>query len=145
MQNFKNKFFNIIKFDYIVAQKLLQKIQYYILTIIFASLLAIVFDDFMGKYNKQQERGWYLFFNVFIQSIFIIIVSYYIPKFIKLIPFIFKFTDKYIVDFKNESERPIAIALSFAFIGLQKNYKNRIETLFRKIYNLPIRVRSLNT
>ena len=131
MEHVKENFARLIRFDNIRIQKILEIGQYMLLTMVLSGYISVIIDNYMGKYDKNMST-LQLLKSILIQTIFLILGTYYIPKTIQVIPFMFQFGN-YIPSKKNESKIGIAVALAMGFRAFQSNYKVKLKALKERL------------
>ena len=128
-----NKHFNkLIKFDNIRIQKILEIMQYMIISMIIASYSGYKIDKYLGEYDKNMST-YDLFINVSIQILFICISIIYIPKIVMIMPFLLHYTNDYKPCFHKECKIGIGITLSIGFKAIMVNFKIKIVELLKRL------------
>tara|TARA_Y100000741_G_scaffold340781_1_gene302608 strand:+ start:325 stop:732 length:408 start_codon:yes stop_codon:yes gene_type:complete len=117
---------DLIKFNFIRLQKILEISQNMFVCIILSLLLSIKIDRFMQPLDKSKSKIR-IIYEIIIQLLIFCILTYYIPKIVKLIPFLFHITDDYIPSKKNESIVGISAAMAIGFRATQVNLLNKIK------------------
>lgn len=131
IEHIKKNFKRLIRFDSVRFQKILEIGQYMFLSMILSSFLSDIIDNSMGKYEENMSNSK-LIRDILIQSIFIILGTYYIPKIVYVVPFIFQYGD-YVPSKKNESKIGIAVALAMGFRAFQSNFKDKLKALKERL------------
>ena len=117
---------DLIKFNLIRLQKILEISQNMFICIILSLLLSIKIDRFMQPLDKSKSKIR-IIYEIIIQLLIFCILTYYIPKIVKLVPFLFHITDDYIPSKKNESIVGISAAMAIGFRATQVNLLNKIK------------------
>ena len=140
MNNFKKNSERLFRFDLIRFSKLLEITQYAILTFVFAFFSGILIDKIcyieITPDNIDKISNFELISKIFLQTLLIVLGSYYIQKIIILIPFIFPLTANYIPSMKNESKIGISLSMTMIYISIQKNFINKILLLKSRLFNI---------
>ena len=131
IEHIKKNLKRLIRFDSVRFQKILEIGQYMFLSMILSSFLSDIIDNSMGKYKENMSNSK-LIRDILIQSIFIILGTYYIPKIVYVVPFIFQYGD-YVPSKKNESKIGIAVALAMGFRAFQSNFKDKLKALKERL------------
>lgn len=118
----------LLRFDTIRISKLLEMIQDGIIIFILAFYLGSAIDKFCGvadeKMTNTELWGW-----VILQLIINIVAIYYIRKIAEVIPFMFSLNSGYISNKKGEVDAASGFVSSIIYIGVQKNFQNKIGLL----------------
>lgn len=126
---------NLLRVDSIRASKLLEQIQFAVIVFIIAFFVGS-YTDKLFPINKNVEdiTDFELYKDLLLQLCLIVISSYYITKLVKIIPFFFKLSDKYIPSSHGESMAGASLAMAIIFVGVQKNFQTRITILKNRFY-----------
>ena len=128
-----NYFQNLEKFmviEDIRFFKLMEIIQYSILGVLFTTYFSNIIENSFPEFDDKKKT--YVIFNeIIIQLSFIIVVGYYIRKFIVVIPFVFipiinYFNINYKCSKKNEALIGVLIGMSYVFLSTQYNFTSKI-------------------
>lgn len=132
-QNLKTLF----KFDKIRLCKLLEMSQYCIIGFTF----TLIIGNFLNIYvlsddDLRNQSSLYLFFNIMIELIIIVIILYYIKKLVNCFPYMFSFINKkYIPSFKNESNNGYIIGSSIILMITLTNLDDKLNELDKRFKN----------
>lgn len=126
---------SLLRVDTVRASKLLEQIQFAIIVFIIAFFVGSYTDKlFPVKKDVENITNFELYKDLLLQLCLIVISSYYITKFVKIIPFFFKLSDKYIPSAHGESMAGASLAMAIIFVGVQKNFQSRITILKNRFY-----------
>jgi hypothetical protein len=126
---------SLLRVDTVRASKLLEQIQFAVIVFIIAFFVGSYTDKlFPIKKDIQSITNFELCKDLLLQLCLIVISSYYITKLVKIIPFFFKFSDKYIPSAHGESMAGANLAMAIIFVGIQKNFQTRIAILKNRFY-----------
>jgi hypothetical protein len=118
----------LLRFDTIRISKLLEMIQDGIIIFILAFYLGSAIDKFCGvadeKMTNTELWGW-----VILQLIINIVAIYYVRKIAEVIPFMLSLNNGYMSNKKGEVDAASGFVSSIIFIGIQKNFQNKIGLL----------------
>lgn len=126
---------NLFRIDAIRISKILEQIQYAIIAFIIAFSIGTMTDRLFPLEKNIREISIYkLWADVILQLCIIVISAYYIPKIARSFPFLFALSDDYIVSKHGESLSGVVLAMDIIFIGVQKNFLQRISILQERYY-----------
>lgn len=126
---------NLLRVDAIRASKLLEQTQFAVIVFIIAFFVGSYTDKlFPVKKNVENITDFELYKDLLLQLCLIVISSYYITKLVKIIPFFFNISDKYIPSAHGESMAGANLAMAIIFVGVQKNFQTRITILKNRFY-----------
>ena len=130
------KFNKVFKFDIIVFHKLLEIIQYCLLTFYLTLYLSTQLNRFMihDRLILRSMTTFELIIRVGLYSILIAILARYIPKIVAIIPFIGHFNPKYKPNLKGEAMYGINISMGLAFYKVIYNFNPLIEELAFRLF-----------
>tara|TARA_B100001248_G_C27018652_1_gene290941 strand:+ start:96 stop:509 length:414 start_codon:yes stop_codon:yes gene_type:complete len=127
----------LFRFDKIRICKILEMSQYCII----GFTLTLIIGNFLNIYilsddDLRNKSSLYLFFNIMIELIIIVIILYYIKKLINCFPYMFSFiSKKYIPSFKNESNNGYIIGSSIILMITLTNLDNKLNELDKRFKN----------
>ena len=126
---------NLFRFDKIRLCKLLEIIQYCIIGFIITLISANILNNYILSGDElKNQSSIYLFFNILIELIILVIVLYYIKKLVYCFPFMFSFISKnYIPSFKNESKDGYIIGSSIILMITLTNLDKKLSELDKRI------------
>lgn len=131
----KDSIESLLRVDTIRASKLLEQIQFAVIVFIIAFFVGSYTDKlFPIKKDIESITDFELYKDLLLQLCLIVISSYYITKLVNIIPFFFKFSDKYIPSAHGESMAGANLAMAIIFVGVQKNFQTRITILKNRFY-----------
>lgn len=119
----------LIDMSHIRCQKLLEISQYVIIYFIIGLFAGIFLEKLFPKdddISVKTKSTFLLFLLILIQSITYAIISFYIYKIARIVPFLFHYTKDYIPSLKNESIFGGTVALSIIFYSMQTSLIKRI-------------------
>lgn len=126
---------SLLRVDTIRASKLLEQIQFAVIVFIIAFFVGSYTDKlFPIKKDVENITDFELYKDLLLQLSLIVISSYYITKLVKIIPFFFTLSDKYIPSAHGESMAGANLAMAIIFVGVQKNFQSRITILKNRFY-----------
>ena len=130
------KFKKVFKFDTIVFHKLLEIIQYCLLTFYLTLYLSTQLNKFMihDRLVLRSMTTYKLIIRVSQYSILVAILARYIPKIVAIIPFIGHFNSKYKPNLKGEAMYGISISMGLAFYKVIYNFNPLIEELAFRLF-----------
>lgn len=125
----KNNLLRLIRHDDIRFLKLLEIIQYASL----ASLLSLGISHIINKYTPELDKTKgksIILLEVLFQLILLIIIAYYIKKFVEIFPFIGTgLSTKYVPSKKNEANVGVEFGLAYIFVASQIKLNEKITYL----------------
>ena len=139
------KFKSLIRLDSIRLMKLLEMSYYAVISFLVVLTLGnfvnnsgymrILFDD-----ELERENIYRLVFDIIVELCFLVIIFYYLKKFLKTIPFIFSFLNRnYKPSLKSESEFGINIVMGIIMFETLGKVKDKIkianEEFKKKFFN----------
>lgn len=131
----KESFESLLRVDTVRASKLLEQIQFAIIVFIIAFFVGSSTDKlFPLQKDVENISNFELYKDLLLQLCLIVISSYYITKLVKIIPFFFNLSDKYIPSAHGESMAGAGLAMAIIFVGVQKNFQTRITILKSRFY-----------
>lgn len=117
----------LTRFDEIRFYKLVEITYYAIISFLLAIILGPILNLITPKINNEKEdKFMYILIESAINFALILIVSYYITKIIKVIPFFLNFSNKYISSLKGENEAALGFVTSIILYGSQTRLRNNI-------------------
>lgn len=126
---------SLLRVDTVRASKLLEQIQFAVIVFIIAFFVGSYTDKlFPVKKDVENITDFELYKDLLLQLCLIVISSYYITKLVKIIPFFFKLSDRYIPSAHGESMAGANLAMAIIFVGVQKNFQSRITILKNRFY-----------
>jgi hypothetical protein len=132
--NFSGKVKNILTMDSIRAQKLLEIGQFTAIAMALGFVLSYAIEKLFPAYDatKSAKR---IALELLGQALVIGFVTYYIRKIIRLVPFLFKFTDNYVSSLKGESTFGLTIGLGIVMVANMANFRAKIDRLRALTFN----------
>ena len=101
-----------------------------ITSLIAGFLLGYLIDHIFPPYVEEENKSTKsLILEVFAQSIVLAISIYYTKKIMRLIPFLFKFTNSYTPSLKGEGMYGINIGLGLVYVTNQTNFRAKLTEL----------------
>ena len=94
-KHFKDRLNKLIAIDKIRLAKIMELVQYTIISCIFCIILGICFNKIFFKYNENYNIVIQVI-QVIVQLVICSIAIFYIKKIVKLIPLIYKYPDNYV-------------------------------------------------
>lgn len=120
------------------VMELLESIQYGVLYLVAGFGLGVALDYSFPAYNEQ-TRTSVLFTEVAIQSLLLVIFTYYLRKIIKIIPFMFMldFSGKGRSTYKpyESEEYGGEVMIAIVLLGAQFNLIKKLDLLSRRFYS----------
>ena len=120
------------------VMELLESVQYGILYIVAGFALGVTLDYSFPNYNEQTKTS-VLFTEVAIQCLLLIVLTFYLRKLVKIVPFLF------VIDFSGKgktSYRPYEAAeysgeviIAIVLLGAQFNLIKKLDLLSRRFYS----------
>ena len=119
------------------VMEMLESIQYGILYLVFGFGLGVTLDYSFPSYNERIRTST-LFFEVALQCLLLIVLTYYLRKVIKIIPFLFviDFTGTGKTSFKpyQSEEYGGEVMIAIVLLGAQFNLIKKLDLLSRRFY-----------
>jgi hypothetical protein len=121
----------------ILILKLLEIFQY----VFISFFISLFITNFLNNHlyplllNNSDKINTRLYVNITIYLFILSSVYYFLARYIKRIPFVLKFLEKYtgyISSMKNENARGTELGIAFIFFNNQNNFKNLIDIFFNK-------------
>jgi len=135
----KNAVERLLRFDLIRFLKLAEITQYSIIAVIFALLIGTLINKNIPSTlddDKKPNNVLIISLETIIHISILIIVAYYLKKFVAIFPFLFKWVNKkYIPSYHQESAIGIAIGVGYIFNKTQDKLDNKLDYL-TKYFNL---------
>ena len=135
----KNAVERLLRFDLIRFLKLAEITQYSIIAVIFALLIGTLINKNIPSTlddDKKPNNVLIISLETIIHISILIIVAYYLKKFVAIFPFLLKWMDKnYIPSYHQESAIGIAIGVGYIFNKTQDKLDNKLDYL-TKYFNL---------
>lgn len=117
--------------------ELLESIQYGVLYLVAGFGLGVTLDYSMPSYNEQVKTST-LFLEVAIQCLLLIILTFYLRKLVKIMPFLFMldFTGSGRSKYKpyEAEEYGGEVMIALVFLGAQFNLIKKLDLLSRRFY-----------
>jgi hypothetical protein len=117
--------------------ELLESMQYGILYLVAGFGLGVTLDYSFPSYNEQVKTGT-LFFEVTLQCLLLILLTYYLRKVIKVVPFLFMidFTGSGKSKYKpyQSEEYGGEVMIAIVLLGAQFNLIKKLDLLSRRFY-----------
>ena len=133
---FSKKLKNILTFDMIRLQKLLEISQNMIIALFCGYFLGYFIDQLFPAYVEEENKPIStLIIEVIGQVIVLGISTYYIKKVLQLIPFLFKLSKSYVPSKKGESLVGINIGLGLIFVNNQTNFRAKLTRIRNLMFN----------
>jgi len=125
-----------LQFDKIHLEKVLEMVYYMVLAFLFSILISAGINRSMKRVTKDvKKRGTsYLVGYLVWYTVLIGIAAYYIPKLIKIIPFIFWWDTHYIPGFHGESSYGIGISMGLVFYSILNNYNTILQEVCIRLF-----------
>ena len=137
MSNFQK----LIEIDSIRIMKLLELCQYSILSIfpaiIIGELINKLFTDYSKIYNNENQvinikQFTKIIIEICLNLCLYVISLFYINKLVKIIPFLFRFNNRYIPSLKGESNMGISTGVGLFLFITQSNLANNAKLLVNR-------------
>ena len=145
MDKRSNEVERLLRFDKIRVSKLLELLQFAIISLILCLFIGTLIDKTMVKlFNLDKVKPEYKIkpedkslFRLTLESLFqfscVILCSYYVGKLVSTVPFYFSLTDKFISNKKGEVGKGTSIGSSIIFFTLQDNLTANILEISNRI------------
>jgi hypothetical protein len=119
------------------VMELLESIQYGVLYLLVGFATGVTLDYSFPSFNEQTKTS-VLFFEVALQCLLLIILTFYIRKLVKIVPFLFvlDFTGSGKSSYKpyEASEYSGEVIIAIVFLGAQFNLLKKLDLLSRRFY-----------
>ena len=120
------------------VMELLESVQYGVLYLVFGFGLGVFLDYSFPNYNER-IKTWPLFVEVSLQCLLLIVLTFYLRKIIKVVPFLFviDFTGKGGSSYKpyESSEYGGEVMIAIVLLGAQFNLIKKLDLLSRRFYS----------
>lgn len=137
MEHIRERSQKLLLTDEIRLMELLESLQYGILYLVFGFALGVGLDYSFPDFNEQTKTS-VLFTEVAIQCLLLIVLTYYLRKLIKIIPFLFMvdFTGSGRTSFKpyQSEEYGGEVMIAIVLLGAQFNLIKKLDLLSRRFY-----------
>ena len=118
--------------------ELLESIQYGVLYLLVGFATGVTLDYSFPNYNEQTKTS-VLFMEVALQCLLLIVLTFYIRKLVKIVPFLFviDFTGSGKSSYKpyEASEYSGEVIIALVFLGAQFNLIKKLDLLSRRFYS----------
>lgn len=135
MEHIRERIGQFFLHDDIRIMQLLESIQYGVLYLVVAFAVGVTLDYSFPSYNETVKTST-LFFEVTLQCLLLIVLTFYLRKLVKIVPFLFVLDtggkSKYIPYKSEEYGGEVIIAL--IFLGAQFNLIKKLDLLSRRFY-----------
>ena len=138
MEHIRERSEKLLLRNEIRIMELLESIQYGVLYLVAGFAVGVTLDYSFPAYNEQVKTST-LFLEVALQGLLLVILTYYLRKVVKIVPFLF------VVDFAGKgktSYRPYEveeyggeIMIALVFLGAQFNLIKKLDLLSRRFYS----------
>lgn len=121
----------LTRFDLIRASKLLEITQDAIIVFVIAFYLGSLLDRAFNSIKPVNANmtNMELIGILLAQFASIVIVAYYIMKFVAVVPFFLSLSSQYIPNMKGESATGAALAMAVIFVGVQTHFSAKLSIL----------------
>lgn len=120
------------------VMELLESIQYGVLYLLVGFATGVILDYSFPNYNEQTKTS-VLFMEVALQCLLLIVLTFYIRKLVKIVPFLFviDFTGSGKSSYKpyEASEYSGEVIIALVFLGAQFNLIKKLDLLSRRFYS----------
>lgn len=120
------------------VMELLESIQYGVLYLVFGFGLGVFLDYSFPAYNER-VKTWPLFLEVSLQCLLLIVLTFYLRKVIKIVPFLFMIDTggKGGSSYKpyESSEYGGEVMIAIVLLGAQFNLIKKLDLLSRRFYS----------
>lgn len=113
--------------------ELLESIQYGVLYLVFGFALGVTLDYSFPSYNER-VKTWPLFLEVSLQCLLLIVLTYYLRKVIKIVPFLFMINSGKGYKPYESSEYGGEVMIAIVLLGAQFNLIKKLDLLSRRFY-----------
>lgn len=137
MEHVKTRTQKLLLTNEIRVMELLESIQYGVLYLVLGFGLGVTLDYSFPNYNEQTKTS-ILFTEVALQCLILIILTFYLRKIVKIVPFLF------VIDFSGQGKstfRPYEgaeysgeVIIALVFLGAQFNLIKKLDLLSRRFY-----------
>lgn len=136
LQQSKRNAKRIFVFDSIRIHKLMEIIQYSILAFILAFLGASTVNYIAKRYRPflQVDSTFTITIHLLMMTVMIVLLAKYIPKIIRIVPFLFWFDPEYKPDHHGEAGFGINAAMGLAFYTCIFNYYDHVAEFAYRIF-----------
>lgn len=117
------------------VMELLESLQYGILYLVLGFGLGVTLDYSFPAY-KEDIRTWPLFVEVSLQCLLLIVLTYYLRKLIKIVPFLFMINTGKGTSYKpyQSEEYGGEVMIAIVLLGAQFNLIKKLDLLSRRFY-----------
>jgi hypothetical protein len=137
MEHVKTRTQKLLLTNEVRVMELLESIQYGVLYLITGFALGVTLDYSFPNYNEQTKTS-VLFAEVALQCLLLIVLTFYLRKLVKIVPFLF------VIDFSGQGKstfRPYEAAeyggeviIALVLLGAQFNLIKKLDLLSRRFY-----------
>ena len=138
MEHVKTRTQKLLLTNEVRVMELLESIQYGVLYLVTGFALGVTLDYSFPNYNEQTKTS-VLFAEVALQCLLLIVLTFYLRKIVKIVPFLF------VIDFTGSgktSYRPYEAAeyggeviIALVLLGAQFNLIKKLDLLSRRFYS----------
>ena len=138
MEHVKTRTQKLLLTNEVRVMELLESIQYGVLYLVTGFALGVTLDYSFPNYNEQTKTS-VLFAEVALQCLLLIVLTFYLRKIVKIVPFLF------VIDFAGSgktSYRPYEAAeyggeviIALVLLGAQFNLIKKLDLLSRRFYS----------
>lgn len=129
LSHIKDRIDSIFEISHIRIQKILEMSQEGFVSFFFALFIAIIFNRYSFPLNTNENIA-IITFKVLFELICLIIIFYYLRKFVMLVPFIFHYTNDYIPSRPSSDGEGLlgkTIAMAIVFGNILERLKTKIK------------------
>jgi hypothetical protein len=121
----------LTRFDLVRASKLLEITQDAIIVFVIAFYIGSLLDRAFNtiKPVNANMSNIELVGIILAQFACIVIVAYYIMKFVAVVPFMFSLSSQYVPNMKSESATGASLAMAVIFVGVQTHFSAKLSIL----------------
>ena len=134
MEQYKTNVQRLFRFDLIRASKLLEIVQFGVITFFLAFYIGSWMDSIFPEVSEKTSNAD-LVRDLILQLALLLIVAYYIKKIAEVIPFLFSLSKEYKPSYKGEAAFGSAIAMVIMFASVQRKFLDKIN-LFKARFAL---------
>jgi hypothetical protein len=137
MEHIKTRTQKLFLTNEVRVMELLENIQYGILYLVLGFAIGVTLDYSFPTFNEQTKTS-ILFLEVALQSSLLIVLTFYLRKIVKIVPFLF------VIDFSGQgkstfrpyeaSEYSGEVIIALVFLGAQFNLIKKLDLLSRRFY-----------